>query len=85
MSNYTYKSLANILAYIAIILVGIALVVKSIIGGGQIASILKTTADCIAYFMLALPSYAYARSRRNIAFLIIWVIAITLIVVSYFF
>ena len=84
MSKYTFKSAANVLAYVAIILVGVALIVKSIIGGGQIANILKTTADCIAYFMLAIPSYAYAKSRRSPVFMIVWVIALALIAASYF-
>ncbi len=84
MSKYTFKSAANVLAYVAIILVGVALIVKSIIGSGQISNILKTTADCIAYFMLTIPSYAYAKSRRSAVFMIVWVFAIALIALSYF-
>ncbi len=84
MSKYTVKSVANVLAYGAVVLVGLALIIRSVINAGQLANILKHTADAIAYLILAIESFNYAKSRRNSAFLIVWVIAVILISVSYF-
>ena len=83
MSNYGFRSFANVLAYIAVILVGASLLIQALLGGGTVAYILKTVADVIAYVMLAIASFSYATSRRSATYVIIWIVAIVLIAVSY--
>ena len=83
MSNLTYRSFASELAYIAVILVGCSLLIQALLKGSQIATVLKMTADILAYTMLVIASFSYARSRRNVIFVIIWIVSVVLIVVSY--
>lgn len=79
-----WKSFANILSYIAVVLVGVALLVQALIkGNSEISGIIKMIADIIAYVILVMCSFTYAKSRRSVVFLIIWIIAVILIVVSY--
>jgi uncharacterized membrane protein len=83
MSKFTYKSVANVLAYAAVVLVGVSLLLNKLFDGNQIASIFKHVADILAYTMLAISSISYATSRRNAVFVIVWIIAVVMIVVSY--
>lgn len=83
MSRYGLRSFANLLAYIAVILVGVALIIRSVFSGSVVAYWVKFAADIIAYVMLAVSSFAYARSRRNVIYIVLWLAAIVLIVVSY--
>ncbi len=69
----------NFLAFVAIILIGIALILKKTSFGGQ----LQLIANIIAYVMLAVFAFFYARSKRNLIFVILWLAAVVLIVVSY--
>ena len=54
-----------------------------LLGANQLASMFKMAADILAYIMLVIASFSYARSRRNVIFVIIWIVAVVLIVVSY--
>ncbi len=82
--KFNWKSFANILAYVAVVLVGVALLIQALIkGNNEVSGIIKMVADIIAYAILIMCSFTYAKSRRSVVFLIIWVIAVILIVVSY--
>ncbi|MBQ2863885.1 MAG: hypothetical protein IJE91_00285 [Clostridia bacterium] len=83
MSNFGFRSFANVLAYIAVILVGAALLVQALLGDGMVAYVFKTIADVLAYVMLAISSFSYAKSRRSVVYIIIWIVAVALIAVSY--
>ena len=69
----------NFLSFVAIILVGLALILKNTSFGDKLSDI----ASIIAYAMLAIFSFFYARSKRNLVFIILWIAAVVLIVVSY--
>ena len=81
--KFTWKGFANLMAYIAVILVGVSLLIQACLKGNQVASVFKMIADIVAYVMLTIASFSYAKSRRSVVFLIIWIIAVVLIVVSY--
>ena len=81
--KFSMKSFASLMAYIAVVLVGLALLIQSIFKGNQVASAFKIVADVIAYVMLSFYSFAYAKSRRSIVYIIIWIVAVVMIVVSY--
>ena len=83
MSNLSYRSFASVLAYISVVLVGSSLLISALLGANQLASMFKMAADILAYIMLVIASFSYARSRRNVIFVIIWIVAVVLIVVSY--
>ena len=75
----------RVLAYIAVLCVGIALLISAIfkqVGGfANIVTALRTIAECLAYLVIACYSFNYARSR-GLWWLIAWVVAIVLIVIS---
>lgn len=77
--KFTLKMVVNFIAFVAVILVGIALILKNTSIGGQ----LQFIANVIAYVMLAVFAFFYAKSKRNIVFVLLWLAAVVLIVVSY--
>lgn len=83
MSKFNIRSIASFLAYIAVVLVGVSLLIQSIFDGNQVAEAFKMVADVLAYTMLTIFSFSYAKSRRNIVYILIWIAAVVLIVVSY--
>ena len=51
--KFNWKSFANILAYVAVVLVGVALLIQALIkGNNEVSGIIKMVADIIAYAIL---------------------------------
>lgn len=70
----------NILGYIGIILVAVALILAKI-GGGELASAMTLIANVIAYLITAVAGFYYARSKRNVWYFVAFAVAVILIVV----
>jgi len=91
MASNTAKTsrFMNFLAYVAIIFVGIALIISLIFnwadGSAEVARAFEIIANLLAYIAVGFYSYFYARSKRNIWFLIAWVVAVVLIIVFFVF
>lgn len=84
MGKINFKSFLNFIAFVAIVFIGVALIVKGILGAdNQVGVALELVAQIIAYAMLAIYGFFYARSKRSIVFLIVWIVSVVLIVVSY--
>ena len=84
MGKINIKALLNFAAYIAVALIGVALIVKAIVGAdSQFGSTLSLIAQIIAYVLVAVYGFLYARSKRSLVLMIVWVVSIILIVVSY--
>lgn len=81
--QFSLKSFANFMAFVALMFIGIALILTKIIGAGAVVNALQLVSEIIAYCMVSISAFYYARSKRNLLFLILWIVAIVLIVVSY--
>ena len=81
--NHSLRSVANVLAYLGVILVAASLIVSSLFQGYQFSYILSRIASLISYILLIISSFMYAKSRRSVVYLIVWLVAVVLIVVSY--
>ena len=79
------KQFVNFLAYGAIMLVALALVLQRIFNAVGLSStligVMNTVAQCIAYAITAVFAFLYAKSKRNIWFMISYIIAVVLIIV----
>ncbi|MGN0961724.1 MAG: hypothetical protein ACI4PF_05990 [Christensenellales bacterium] len=79
-SNWNWRNLINLLAYVAIFCIGVALLVGKI-GVGSIAGAFRTVAEILAYTVTAISAFYFAVSRRHWAYYLIWIICVVLIVV----
>lgn len=73
------KSLMYLVAFIGLVMVAISLAVGGI--APSVASACSLIANIIAYSMLAFFSFYFVKSKRNIAFLITWIVCVVLVVV----
>lgn len=84
MSSTRRTNILNVLSYVSVICVGLALLVAWILGfvksASTVASALTIIAECLAYIVVACYSFSYARAK-GIWWLIAWVVAVVLIVV----
>lgn len=82
MSSTRRVNLLNVLSYVAVVMVGVALLLGLIFKGnaGSVAGALNLIAQCLAYLVVACYSFSYARAK-GIWWLIAWVVAVVLIVV----
>lgn len=83
------KKVVNIIAYIAVILIALSLMAKYILVGyfsfgGNIASILSSVAYYLALFVTVISAFAYAKSKRNNAFMFVLVLFVIIIVLFAF-
>lgn len=85
MAKGDFGKFLNILAYISIVLVAVALVLAKVLGwakaGQDIASAMRLVANVIAYLITAIAAFYYVRSKKNIWFTIVYIVALVLIIV----
>lgn len=94
MAKYETRRVLNFLGFIATVFIALAILIAAIVGwietgvfnislAGLSISNFTTALICIAnilaYLFAIIGGFAYARSKRNIAFMIIQVIAVVII------
>ena len=80
-NNAKYKHFLSFLAFCSLVMVGLALVISYIFrNNGGISDSISLIANIISYVIVISTAYYYVRSKRNIWFLVVWVIAIVLII-----
>ena len=82
-TQFTIKTFINFMAFLAVIFVGIALILKKFLNPGELTTALETIAQIISYAIVGIYAFSYARSKRNLLFIIIWIVAVVLIIISY--
>ncbi len=76
-------NLVSQLAFIAVILIGVALLIVKIVGGGTFSSICLSVANAIAYLITACAGFDYAKKLNNIWGWVFYILGFALIVVCY--
>lgn len=74
-------SLLNMIGFVGIMLVAIALIFAKIFGGGTLTSAMNIIAETIAYLITAIVAYYYVRSKRNVWYFIAFAVAVILIII----
>ena len=79
------KSFVNFIAYIAIAFIAIALILAKILGALDVSSTIivafETIANIIAYAIAAVFAFYYAKSKKNIGWMIAYVVFVIAIIV----
>ena len=79
------KQVVNFLSYIAVALIAVALVLFKIFssfdGLTSIANAMEKVAQIIAYSIVAVYAYSYARSKKHIGWMIAYIIFVIAIIV----
>ena len=83
MANKDFRSLLNLLAFIAIGLVGVALLLSKVGLGGEISSALTLVANLLAYIITAVAAFYFVRNKNNVWLWVVYAVALVLIVISY--
>ncbi len=78
MGEFNFKRFMNMVGYIALIFCAVALTLGKLISS---LSALQTVAEVLAYIVTGFYAYFYVRSKRNIWFLISYIVAAVLVLV----
>lgn len=85
MTELKLKKFAQAAAYFALIFVAIALILTQIAGSGSvlsdIADVLYRIANALAYILIAISAFFYAKTKRNIVYMITYIVAVVLLVI----
>lgn len=73
----------NLMAFIAVILIGVSLILSRIHVLGQVASAFLIIANVVAYLVVAVVSFFFIARKKNVWLWVVWIASIVLIVVSY--
>lgn len=73
----------NIIAFVAVICIGISLILSKVGLSGEISNALSTIAQAISYLILIVISCFYIIKRRNVWLWVTWGVSVVLIVVSF--
>lgn len=77
----TFRGIVNFVSYIAVFCIGIALILNVIFKGNSFSNAFQMVAECLAYIVVSISAFYYARSKRSIWYLICWIVAVVLIIV----
>jgi len=77
--------LVNLISFVAVICIGVALMLSKIGALGSIAGALMTIAQTVAYLVVSIVSFFYVSRRKNIWIWVAWIVSIVLIVLSFVF
>lgn len=80
-NNAKFKQFLSFLSYVAVMLIGLSLAIGYIFKGGAINEALRLIATIISYVIVSASSLFYARSKRNIWYIVAWIVAVVLIVI----
>ena len=96
MANYESRKLLNFLGFVASILIAAAILIAGIVCwidsghfgayipglgfGHGLATALVCLANIIAYILCIVAGFAYAKSKRNMAYMIVQIVATVIIV-----
>ena len=78
------KQCVNLLAYISIALIAVALLVGKILGwliSPNVVSVLNLIAQIIAYTITAVYAFMFAKSQRRIGWMVAYIIFVIVIIV----
>ena len=85
MNELKLKKLVNAVAYFAIIFLAVALLLSQISSAGSvlgdIANIFSRLANTIAYVIVAVMAFFYVKTKRNIVYMITYIVSIILIAI----
>jgi hypothetical protein len=79
------RSFINLLSYIAIVAIGVALILGRLKLGADLSASLLDIANWIAYIVVAVYSYLWAAAktgRGHVWYIVAWAVAIVLIVLA---
>ena len=80
-NNNGIRSVMNLLAFVAIIMIALSLILSKLNFASSISGACTLIANIIAYIMVAISSYYFVRSRRSVVYLITWIVCVVVIVV----
>ena len=75
--------LTNLISFVAVICIGVALILGKLGFLSSIAGALLTIAQTIAYLVVAIVSFFYVHRKRNIWVWVTWIVSVVLIVISF--
>ena len=78
------KQIVNFMAYISVALIAVVLVVGKLLDwlvNANILNLLNLIAQIIAYIITAVYAFCFAKSKRNIGWMIAYIVFIVLILV----
>ena len=80
-----WDTFMGFLSYVAVIFIGIALLISSLIAEGSVTQALDTIALLLSVIVVGFLSFFFAarRAHNRIWWLISWAVAVTLIVVAF--
>jgi len=76
----------NLVAFVAIIFIGIALLISAIFDGNEFSNALQIVANVLAYITVAFYAFMYSQrkwERKQYWFMIAWIASIVLIVLFF--
>ena len=78
-SGYNWRGFMNLVAFVAMCCIGVALVCGRIFP--SVAAAFDSVAKILAYLITAVSAFYFVRNKRNTVYYIIWAVVVVLIVV----
>lgn len=85
MSDLKMKRFVQMMAFVAICFVALALILQLIFKAvgidASVINAIRIVGECVAYLVVCVTAFGYIKNRRNAAWAIIYAICVTVIVV----
>lgn len=78
-----WRKMMNLLAYVAIALIGVCLLLGKLGLSGNISNAFLTIGNIIAYLIVAVGGWFYIANRKNVWLWVVYFVSLVLIIISY--
>ena len=78
---FNARTIINFISFLSLCLIAIAITCVEVFKAGKFTSALHLISECLAYFVVILTSFGFARSKRSFVWLALWFMFSALLVV----
>ncbi|MCL2484215.1 MAG: hypothetical protein FWD89_01555 [Firmicutes bacterium] len=81
--DITFRKILNFLAFCAIMIIAASILLSNDVLSISFLGWMRYMAEIVAYGIVAIAAFFFARSKRNVAYMIAYIIAMVVLVIFY--
>lgn len=78
-----WRVFVNALAFVSVVLIGIALILVKIFGAGSVSATIQNVANALAYIVTAIAGFFYVKNKKETWMWIAYLVGLVMIVIGF--
>ncbi len=78
-----WRVIINALAFVSVMLIGIALILVKIFGGGQVSTVIANVANALAYIITAISGFFFVKNKKQVWIWVAYLVGVVMIIIGF--